>query len=127
MVNINFQNVHTMVGPDAIIQGPIRLKEGIIIYGKVYGDVSTNGPIRIVQNGLVQGSIQGSDIRVGGTVIGDVTADGQVILGKNCVLKGDISYRKLLIEDGAQFEGKCDLVQNNDQKYQSSKSESDSG
>ena len=94
MANINFQNVHTMVGPDAIIQGPIRLKEGIIIYGKVYGDVSTNGPIRIVQNGLVQ---------------------------------GDISYRKLLIEDGAQFEGKCDLVQNNDQKYQSSKSESDSG
>ncbi|SVD41720.1 uncharacterized protein METZ01_LOCUS394574 [marine metagenome] len=116
-----------MVGPDAIVQGPIRLKEGIIIYGKVYGDVSTSGPIRIIQNGLVQGGVQGSDIRVGGTVIGDVIADGQVILGRNCVLKGDISYRKLLIEDGAQFEGKCDLVQNNTQKHQSSNDQSDSG
>ena len=127
MTKINFQNVHTMVGPDAIVQGPIRLKEGIIIYGKVYGDVSTSGPIRIIQNGLVQGGVQGSDIRVGGTVIGDVIADGQVILGRNCVLKGDISYRKLLIEDGAQFEGKCDLVQNNTQKHQSSNDQSDSG
>ena len=45
MAKLKFQNVHTMVGPDAIVQGPIRLKEGIIIYGKVYGDVSTNGPI----------------------------------------------------------------------------------
>jgi cytoskeletal protein CcmA (bactofilin family) len=26
------------------------------------------------------------------------------------VFEGDISYRKLHIEDGAQFEGQCDLV-----------------
>ena len=127
MAKLIFQNVHTMVGPDAIVQGPIRLKEGIIIYGKVYGDVSTNGPIRIVQNGLVQGGVNGSDIRVGGTVIGDVIADGQVILGSNSVLKGDISYRKLLIEEGAQFEGKCNLVQDNTKKRKSSTHVSDSG
>ena len=29
---------------------------------------------------------------------------------KNCKLQGDVFYRKLLIEDGAQFEGKCDIV-----------------
>ena len=127
MAKLKFQNVHTMVGPDAIVQGPIRLKEGIIIYGKVYGDVNTNGPIRIVQNGLVQGGVNGSDIRVGGTVIGDVIADGQVILGSNSVLKGDISYRKLLIEEGAQFEGKCNLVQDNTKKRKSSTHVSDSG
>ena len=42
--------------------------------------------------------------------MGDLVADGQVVLGKKCVLKGDIIYRKPLIEDGAQFEGKCDLT-----------------
>ena len=59
---------------------------------------------------VVQGNVAGSNIRVGGTVIGDVKSDGQVVLRKNCVLKGDISYRNLHIEDGAQFEGQCDLV-----------------
>ena len=105
-----FKNVHTMIGPDATINGHIRLTEGLIIYGKVYGDVITKGSVRIAKNGLVQGNVEGSNIRVGGTVIGDVKSDGQVVLRKNCVLKGDISYRKLHIEDGAQFEGQCDLV-----------------
>ena len=104
------KNVHTMIGPDATIKGHIRLTDGLIIYGKVYGDVITKGLVRIAKNGLVQGNVEGSNIRVGGTVIGDVKSEGQVVLRKNCVLKGDISYRKLHIEDGAQFEGKCDLL-----------------
>ena len=88
MAKINFQNVHTMVGSDARIEGPVR----------------------IAQNGSVIGTISGSDIRVGGNVVGNLVAEGQVVLGRKCVLKGDIVYRKLLIEDGAQFEGKCDLA-----------------
>ncbi len=110
MSKINFQNVHTMIGADARIDGPIKLKEGIIIYGQVHGDVVTDGPIRVAQNAMVQGNITGSHIRIGGTVIGNIAANGQVILGEKSVLKGDIIYRKLLIEDGAQFEGKCDIV-----------------
>ncbi len=105
-----FKNIHTMIGPDATINGHIRLNDGLIIYGKIYGDVITKGSVRIAKNGLVQGNVQGDNIQVGGTVIGDVKSDGQVVLSKNCVLKGDISYRKLHIEDGAQFEGQCDLV-----------------
>ena len=31
-------------------------------------------------------------------------------LKKTSKLKGDISYRKLHIEDGAKFEGQCDLA-----------------
>ena len=110
MSKINFQNVHTMIGSDARIDGSVKLLEGIIIYGQVHGDIITDGPVRIAQSALVQGNISGSHIRVGGTVLGNIAAEGQVILGKNCILKGDIIYRKLLIEDGAQFEGKCDIV-----------------
>ena len=110
MAKINFQNVHTMIGSDARIDGPVRLREGIIVYGDVYGEIVTEGPVRVAQNALVQGDITGNHIRVGGTVVGNLNANGQVILGKKCVLKGDIVYRQLLIEDGAQFEGKCDIV-----------------
>ncbi|MBL51198.1 MAG: hypothetical protein CMG57_04495 [Candidatus Marinimicrobia bacterium] len=110
MSKINFQNVHTMIGADAKIVGPVDLKEGIIIYGQIYGDVTTDGPVRVAQNAVVQGNIIGKHIRIGGTVLGNIHSDGQVILGKKCVLKGDIIYRKLLIEDGALFEGKCDLL-----------------
>jgi len=48
MSKINFQNVHTMVGADAKIDGPIRLREGIIVYGQVHGDIVTeNGAKKV--------------------------------------------------------------------------------
>ena len=53
MSKINFQNVHTMIGADARIDGPVKLLEGIIIYGQVHGDVITDGPVRVAQNALV--------------------------------------------------------------------------
>ena len=110
MAKSKFKNVYTMVGPDAKINGPIDLEQGIIIYGQIYGDVSTRGSIRIAKDGNVNGNIKCSSIVLGGTVIGDIQSEGSVTLKKTSQLKGDISYRKLHIEDGAKFEGQCDLV-----------------
>ena len=99
-----------MVGSDAVINGPVTLKEGIIVYGKINGDVETNGPVRIAEGATIAGSIKGADIRLGGSVSGDVYAEGKVILGKNCILSGNITYRSILIEEGAQFKGKADIL-----------------
>ena len=110
MATSKFKNVHTMIGPDAIVKGPISLEQGIIIYGCVYGDVFTRGSIRIAKDGVVEGNVSGSNVVLGGTIIGHVKSKGSVTLKKTSKLKGDISYRKLHIEDGAQFEGQCDLV-----------------
>ena len=74
------------------------------------GDVESKGPVRVAQGAIVKGNITGSDIRLGGFVTGNIQSNGQVVLGKKCKLQGDIVYRKLLIEDGAKFEGKCDLI-----------------
>ena len=43
-------------------------------------------------------------------VVGHLKSEGAVTLKKTSELKGNISYRKLHIEDGAQFEGQCDLT-----------------
>ena len=110
MSTSKFKNVHTMIGPDAKINGPITLEQGIIIYGHISGDVSTRGSIRIAKEGFVNGNIKCSSIILGGTIIGDIQSEGSVILKRTSKLKGDISYRKLHIEDGAKFEGQCDLV-----------------
>tara|TARA_Y100001958_G_scaffold57252_1_gene38487 strand:+ start:147 stop:509 length:363 start_codon:yes stop_codon:yes gene_type:complete len=110
MSSSKFKNVHTMIGPDAKVNGPIILEQGIIIYGQVYGNVSTRGSIRIARDGVVNGNVKCSNIVLGGTIIGDIQSEGSVTLKSTSKLKGDISYRKLHIEDGARFEGQCDLA-----------------
>ena len=110
MSSSKFKNVHTMIGPDAKVNGPIMLEHGIIIYGQVYGNVSTRGSIRIARDGVVNGNVKCSNIVLGGTIIGDIQSEGSVTLKSTSKLKGNISYRKLHIEDGARFEGQCDLA-----------------
>ena len=102
-----------MIGLDVVVEGSVNLKNGIIVYGQVKGSVNTKGPVRLAKNAIVRGNIVGSDIRIAGIVEGDISSIGQVTLLKTCKVKGDITYKKLVIEDGAKFEGKCEIVVDN--------------
>ena len=110
MAKIDFKNVQTMIGAEAVVNGPIKLRGGIIIYGKVYGDIHTDGPVRITISGEVIGDVQASDAHIGGTIQGIVTVSNRIVLGRKSELKGDLIYRSLVIEDGAQFEGSCSVI-----------------
>jgi len=37
------KDVHSMIGADAVIQGNITCKGSLAVFGKVYGDVTTEG------------------------------------------------------------------------------------
>ena len=110
MAKIDFKNVQTMIGAEAVVNGPIKLRGGIIVYGKVYGDIHTDGPVRITISGEVIGDIQASDAHIGGRIQGNVTVSNRIVLGRKSELKGDLIYQNLVIEDGAQFEGSCSVI-----------------
>jgi cytoskeletal protein CcmA (bactofilin family) len=110
MSKIDFQNVHTMIGADAKIIGNIFLDGGLIVYGKIKGDVTTKGPVRIARSAEVLGNITASDIQVGGIVKGNITVNDRIVLGNKSTVQGDMVYRRLYIEEGAKFSGKCDFA-----------------
>ena len=110
MAKIDFKNVQTMIGAEAVVNGPIKLRGGIIVYGKVYGDIHTDGPVRITISGEVIGDVQASDAHIGGSIKGNVTVSNRIVLGRKSELKGDLIYHNLIIEDGAQFEGSCSVI-----------------
>ena len=113
MINKKNKNIQTMIGIDMVIDGSVTLENGIIVYGQIKGSIDTKGPVRLAKNAIVKGDIIGSDIRIAGVVEGDISSLGQVTLLKTCKVKGDISYKKLVVEDGAKFEGKCEIVLEN--------------
>ena len=110
MAKIDFKNVQTMIGAEAVVNGPIKLRGGIIVYGKVYGDIHTDGPVRITLSGEIIGDVQASDAHIGGRIQGNVTVSNRIVLGRKSELKGDLIYHSLVIEDGAQFEGSCTVI-----------------
>jgi len=109
MSKIDFQNVHTMIGADADLEGNITLDGGLIVYGKIKGNVNTKGPVRIARSAQVVGNIAASDIQIGGIIEGNITVNDRIVLGNLSTVKGDMIYRRLYIEEGAKFSGRCDL------------------
>ena len=109
-MNKKIKNIQTMIGLDMVINGSVKLENGIIVYGQIEGSINTKGPVRLAKNAIVKGDIFGSDIRIAGTVEGNISSLGQVTLLKTSSVKGDITYKKLVVEDGARFEGKCEVV-----------------
>ena len=123
MAKIDFKNVQTMIGNGAVVNGPISLKGGIIIYGTVYGDIQTDGPLRITISGKVFGNVQASDAHIGGSIKGDITVANKIVLGRKSEINGDLVYSSLIIEDGAQFQGSCSVIGNEKKDIDSSTKE----
>ena len=96
--------MNSMVGQDAVFQGDIKLDEGIIVYGTVYGNIQSKGAVRVSRTGKVHGDISGSDIHIGGNVEGDVVVENRAVLGEASLLNGNLTYKSLIIEEGAQFQ-----------------------
>ena len=111
MAKNEYKDVHTMIGADAVIQGSVTCEGGIAVYGKVYGDVTSEGPVRVARGGEIHGDIQANESQIGGIVDGNVRVENRAILGAESQLKGDLIYRTLVIEEGAQFQGHCVLVE----------------
>lgn len=103
------KHVETMIGEDAVINGEIVLKGGAIISGKVIGNVTTAGTVRVTRTGAIEGDVEAGEATIGGTVNGHVTAE-KVVLRSHSKVHGDIVYKQLVIEEGASFEGRCDLA-----------------
>lgn len=112
MAKINFQNMNSMVGQDAVFQGDIKLEEGIIVYGTVYGNIQTRGAVRVSRTGKVHGDIISSDVHIGGNVEGNVVVEDRAVLGESSILNGNLTYKSLIIEEGAQFQGQCIILNN---------------
>ena len=87
MAKNEYKDVHTMIGADAVIPPPPPSPGAAAIYGKVFGDVTSEGPVRVARGGEVHGNVQAAESQIGGTVDGNVRVESRAVLGPNPSLK----------------------------------------
>ena len=61
------------------------------------------------------GDVKSSSIQMNGYIEGDMFIDGLAELLSNCELVGNLQYRVLKIQDGAQFSGRCEIINDEEQ------------
>jgi cytoskeletal protein CcmA (bactofilin family) len=99
----------TFVNSGTVLTGELLVENDLSIEGAVKGTIRATGTVSIHIQGVVEGEIQAASVKIGGKVTGDVTANDRVILESNAVLLGDLRTRELIIQEGAVFQGKCDM------------------
>lgn len=105
----DFVTSSNLVALETIIVGDISTQGNIRIEGKVDGSLFSQNKIVIGDSAHVTGSIQGLEAEVSGHIDGEIRCEGTLYLKKTAYINGDISATKLIIENGAVFNGKCDM------------------
>ncbi len=99
------------VGHGTSLTGDTTFQMMLRVDGHLTGTVSSDGGTLIVgNNGQLDANIAVGVAQINGTVNGDVSATEKIQLGRTARVVGNVSTPKLIIEDGAIFEGGCTML-----------------
>lgn len=118
--------IETIIGHATELEGNINTNQSVRVDGKVKGEVKADG-IYVGEGAIVTGDVTGNRVTIGGQVKGNVSSSTILeILPKGHVY-GDIRTNKLIIADGAVFEGNCQMIKSEGQVIEIDPSEFQDG
>ena len=99
------------VGHGTVLTGETTFHAMLRVDGNLVGTVSSeSGTLIVGANGQVDANIVVAAALINGVVNGDIVAHEKIQLGRTARVIGNIQTPKLLIEDGALFEGACSMM-----------------
>src|SRR5690606_31561901 len=80
---------------------------GFRIDGKIEGNVKTPGKVVVGKNGIIKGTLEGTDAYFEGKFSGKLTLSGTLTLKDSAHIEGEVVVGKLAVEPGATVSVTC--------------------
>ncbi len=103
-------NQLNMITAGTYLEGTIDTKGSIQIHGKVKGIVKAGDEVRVGSSGEIIGEVYAKTARIGGKVEGNINVEQKLILESTSSLVGNLSTGKLIIDEGAHFNGTAEMA-----------------
>lgn len=100
----------SLVGLSTTIEGKVKTDGSIRIDGKLVGDLIAKANAAVGINGIVEGTLMARNVSLAGKVSGTVTATEKLILEGKSIMRGDIRASRLVVDEGAMFDGQCAMT-----------------
>jgi len=100
----------SVIGTGTVINGNIKTEGSIRVDGKIVGNVVTQADAAVGLSGVVEGSVDARNITVAGKVLGTLTAAQKLVLESRSVIRGDLRTARLVVDEGAVFDGKSTMA-----------------
>jgi cytoskeletal protein CcmA (bactofilin family) len=101
--------MNTLVGHGTVVEGTLNVSSSMRVDGKIAGQVTCSDSLLVGKTGVLEASVKVKNATIGGRVDGDIVASEVVILESNSTVLGDVTTKKLIIEEGAVFNGTCHM------------------
>ncbi len=93
------------MGPNDSLEGKLTYEGHVHVDGRAEGEFRVTGNIEVASGAKVKALLEATNVTVRGEVEGALNARDKLILGKSARLIGDVTVRRLQIEDGASLNG----------------------
>ena len=106
--NPNSSGSTTLIAEGTMLTGDIAFSGNLEIEGAVVGNITSsdeNAKIRILNSGSVTGDIEVANIVINGNTRGDLYASQLIKLAAKAVVQGNVNYKLIEIEKGAEVVG----------------------
>ncbi len=100
-----------MIGEGTVVEGTLKAQSDIRIRGSVVGKIRVEGKAIIAQEGDVNGDLVATNADISGSVQGLIQISDTLVLKSTARVNADIKTARLVVEEGAVFDGKCEMGQ----------------
>ena len=93
------------LGGGTIVEGTIRANNSVRIDGTLKGTLICKNTVTVGINGEIEGEVEAKNAIIGGKINGKIKVAEKLVLESKSTLVGELKASKLIIDDGAVFEG----------------------
>ena len=105
----SFVKVSGFLDSSTELVGDIKFKDSFRIDGKFNGKIKQGDTLIVGESGNVEGDIEVNNISINGKLKGTVVAKSKIEIFSNGSVTGKIVTPKLIIKEGAFFQGTCQM------------------
>lgn len=95
-----------VIAKGTIIEGKFRTTEGLRLDGTIIGEVDSQ-KIVMGESGKIEGIVTCKESAIKGTIEGQLSVNGLLHLLSTALIKGRIKAKKMVVDEGASYNGEC--------------------
>lgn len=97
------------IGNGTSLVGDLVTNSSIRVDGKIKGTLKCEHTLTVGESGEVNGTVEAKNAVIGGKIQGKVVVREKLVLEAKSRLVGELKAKKLIIDEGAVFDGASDM------------------
>lgn len=97
------------LGNGTKVEGTMIAENSVRVDGRLKGKLICKNTLTVGVNGEIEGEIEAKNAIIGGKIKGKIHVAEKLVLESKSTLIGELKASKLIIDEGAVFEGNSDM------------------